>query len=63
MRYEVKNRRMGTVHIVRWVEVHMDGVHIDTYDHEDRAMAHAYVKYMNTRPANCSIPAARLTAS
>jgi hypothetical protein len=45
--YTIRRRRMGTVHIVRWWEVLHHGVVIDTYD--ERAMAEAYVAYMNGR--------------
>jgi hypothetical protein len=45
--WTVKNRRMGTVHIIRWWEVWRDGELIDSYD--SRELAHAYVKYQNER--------------
>lgn len=52
-RYEVKRRRMGTVHIIRWWEVWRDGEFLDAY--EDRSLAEGYVKYMNERlESRCS---------
>lgn len=49
-RWTVKNKRMGTVHIVRYYAACRDGEEIDHY--EDRSIATAYVAYQNTQASD-----------